>query len=61
MFRDRGSGDGGPSPESKASPPDSLESWREVLEKVGLSAALAAAFKDVYSDGVNAVSTKIFL
>jgi hypothetical protein len=38
-----------------------LESWREVLEKVGLSAALAAAFKDVYSAGVNAVSTKTFL
>ena len=61
MFRDTGdAGDGGPSPESKTIPPDSLESWKEVLEKVGLSAALSTAFRDVYSGVVNAASAKTF-
>ena len=63
MFRDTGdAGDGGPSPESKTIPPDSLESWKEVLEKVGLSAALSTAFRDVYSGDrvANAASAKTF-
>ena len=61
MFRDTGdAGDGGPSPESKTIPPDSLESWKEVLEKVGLSAALSTAFRDVYSGVVDAASANTF-
>jgi hypothetical protein len=59
MFREGASGDSGP-PESKSSP-DDLGSWKEVLEKVGVSAALSAAFKNVYSTGVNAVLAKTFL
>lgn len=59
MFREGVSGDGGPPPESKR-PPDDLDSWKEVLEKVGVSAALSTAFKNVYSAGVNAVSAKSF-
>jgi hypothetical protein len=54
MFRDTGdAGDGGPS-----IPPDSLESWKEVLEKLGLSAVLSTALRDVYSGVVNAASAK---
>jgi hypothetical protein len=60
MFRDVGGGAGGTPPESKISPPDDLESWKDVLQKVGVSAALAATFRDVYSAGVNAVSAKAF-
>jgi hypothetical protein len=59
MFREGVSGDGGPHPESKR-PPDDLDSWKEVLEKVGVSAALSTAFKNVYSAGVNAASAKYF-
>jgi hypothetical protein len=60
MFRDVGGGAGGTPPESKISPPDDLESWKDVLQKVGVSAALAATFRDVYSAGVNAVTAKAF-
>ena len=61
MFRDSGAGGSGASPpETKSRPPDDLKSWKEVLEKLGLSAGLAVAFRDVYSAGLNAVSVKAF-
>jgi hypothetical protein len=43
MFREGASGDD--PPEAKSRPPDDLKSWKEVLEKLGLSAGLAVAFR----------------
>ena len=53
------SGDDG-HPESESTP-DDFGSWKGVLEKVGVSAALSAAFKSIYSAGVNVMSAKTFL